>query len=157
MTTTITIGQGEFAFSAAHSGVHAGRFERLHGHTYIVELHLTGALDTDGMIADFGAVKSALRATLAPLRKRTLFASETPGVTIEHTGSQVVIRGAGKIYNLPADDVMLLPTTSTSTEAIAGYLLDQIVGQLPSTPGLVEVELQLTESVDSSVRMKSLL
>ncbi|MEU4607636.1 6-carboxytetrahydropterin synthase [Kribbella sp. NPDC023972] len=155
MTTTITIGHGEFAFSAAHSGVHAGQFERLHGHTYIVELHLTGTLDKDGMIADFAAVKGTLRAALAPLRKRTLFASDTPGVTIEHAGSQVVIRGAGKVYNLPADDVMLLPTTSTSTEAIAGYLLDQIVEQLRPTSGLAEVELQLTESLDSSVRVKA--
>jgi hypothetical protein len=107
------------------------------------------------MIADFAAVKGALRAALAPLRKRTLFASDTPGVTVEHAGSQVVIQGAGKVYNLPADDVMLLPTTSTSTEAIAGYLLDQIVEQLPSTSGLAEVELQLTESLDSSVRVKA--
>lgn len=155
MTTTITIGDGEFAFSAAHSGVHAGRFERLHGHTYIVQLHLTGTLDDDGMIADFAAVKGVLRAALTPLRKRTLFASNTPGVTIEQAGSQVVIRGAGKTYSLPADDVMLLPTTSTSTEAIAGYLLAQIVEQLPSRPGLAEVELQLTESLDSSVRVKT--
>ena len=155
MTATITIGHGEFAFSAAHSGVHAGRFERLHGHTYIVELHLTGTLDTDGMIADFAAVKGALRTALAPLRKRTLFASNTPGVTIEHTGSQVVIQGAGKVYNFPADDVMLLPTTSTSTEAIAGYLLDRILEQLPPTSGLTQVELELAESLDCSVRVKA--
>lgn len=154
MTTTITIGHGEFAFSAAHSGVHAGRFERLHGHTYVVDLHLTGAVDGDGMIVDFAAVKAAVRKALAPLRKRTLFASDTPGVTIEHSGDQVVVQGAGKVYVLPADDVMLLPTTSTSTEAIAGYLLGRILEQLPPASGLTEIELELAESLDSSVRVK---
>jgi 6-pyruvoyl-tetrahydropterin synthase len=153
MTTTITIGRGEFTFSAAHSGIHDGRFECLHGHTFTVAVHLTGATDGDGMVVDFVAVKAALRRVLAPLRKRTLFAADTPEVTIERHHDQVVVTGAGKHYSLPAEDVLLLPTTSTSTEAIAAYLLDGVMKLLPPSPGLTKVELELAESPTSSARV----
>lgn len=154
MTTTITIGRGEFTFSAAHSGIHDGCFERLHGHTFTVAVHLTGTPDAGGMVVDFVAVKAALRAVLAPMRKRTLFALDTPEVTIERHSDQVVVTGAGKHYSLPAEDVLLLPTTSTSTEAIAAYLLDRVMEQLPPSPGLAKVEIELAESPTSSARVE---
>jgi 6-pyruvoyl-tetrahydropterin synthase len=77
--TSITIGGGEFSFCAAHAGLHDGEFEPLHGHTYSVTLRLTGTPGSDGMVADFGPVKTALREAIAPLRRRTLVPHDAAG------------------------------------------------------------------------------
>ena len=59
--TVITIGgDGKFAFSAAHAGLHAGEFEPLHGHSFTVTLRLHGEPDETGMVCDFTDVKNAL-------------------------------------------------------------------------------------------------
>ena len=56
----------ERAFAAAHYlPEYAGKCQRLHGHNYVVRVFLRGdTLDRHGMLADFGAVKAALDATL---------------------------------------------------------------------------------------------
>ena len=56
----------ERGFAAAHYlPDYAGKCQRLHGHNYTVRLYLRGdSLDRHGMLADFGAVKAALDATL---------------------------------------------------------------------------------------------
>lgn len=53
-----------FTFSAAHSlPEHDGKCRRLHGHTYRVEIGVTGDLQTsgpsNGMVIDFGDMTSA--------------------------------------------------------------------------------------------------
>lgn len=51
-----------FAFNAAHNLVHyKGDCERLHGHTYKLEVTLEGTPDGDGLIIDFGDIKSIVQ------------------------------------------------------------------------------------------------
>ena len=48
----------EFTFDAAHNLVsYHGKCEKLHGHTYRMMVELSGAPDSEGMIADFASVK----------------------------------------------------------------------------------------------------
>jgi len=55
----------EFTFEAAHRlpGVPAGhKCARLHGHSFRIELHLTGPVDEQtGWVMDFGDIKSAFQ------------------------------------------------------------------------------------------------
>ena len=148
-STSITIGgDGTFAFSAAHAGLHDGEFEPLHGHSFTVTLCLHGQAGEAGMICDFTDVKKALAAAIAPLRRRTLMPSGSPVCRDYRDGSQVVIEGGSKVYSLPADDVVLLPVTNTTTEAIAGWLLEQVIPAL-AAPGLRRAELTLAEAPDT--------
>jgi 6-pyruvoyltetrahydropterin/6-carboxytetrahydropterin synthase len=57
----------ESDFAAAHFLSHYhGKCERLHGHNYRVVVWARGdALDSGGMLADFGRLKAALREVLA--------------------------------------------------------------------------------------------
>lgn len=59
--------EGEFA--AAHFLTHYnGKCERLHGHNYRVVVWARGKkLDSGGMLADFGQIKSALRKVISEL------------------------------------------------------------------------------------------
>lgn len=150
MTTTTDISGGEFVFCAAHTGLHDGEFESLHGHTFTTSVQLTGVPDEDGMLVDFTIVKQALRAALAPLRRKTLFAADSPHTTITTGDGQVTVTSATKRYQLPAEDVVILPITNTTTESIAAYLLDRLLPHLPVGVGLSTVALRLSEAPDTA-------
>jgi len=150
MPTTVEIGRGEFGFSAAHTGLHDGEFEPLHGHTFQVTLRLSGEPDTDGMLIDFSEVKAALREAIAPLRRRTLMPGQSPEARITPEGNTVSISAGRKRYVLPAEDVTVLPLVNTATEAIAGYLLERVLPFLHGY-GVTTVELELSEAPDTSV------
>ena len=155
--TVITVGgDGTFAFSAAHAGLHGGQFEPLHGHSFTVTLRLHGDLDQAGMVCDFSAVKETLATVIAPLRRRTLMPARPPGGSCEREGGQIVSECGAKHYSLPAGDVVLLPVTNTTTEAIAGWMLGQLVPRLDA-PGVQLAELVLAEASDTSVVVTALL
>lgn len=152
-STSITIGGGEFSFCAAHTGLHDGEFEPLHGHTFSVTLRLTGTPGPAGMVADFGPVKTALREALAPLRRRTLVARDVPGVRVTLGRDTVHMASRTKLYVFPLADVALLPVPNTTTEELAGYLLDAVLTGLVSacsseTGGWRSLELELAEAPD---------
>jgi len=126
VSTVIEIGRGEFTFCAAHTGLHADGFEPLHGHTFVVTVRLAGEINPAGMVTDFGPVKAALREAITGLRRRTLVATRADGVMVDVGGGRVGFGYGDKHYDLPASDVALLPLVNTTTEAIAGYLLDQL-------------------------------
>lgn len=148
--TVITIGGGgQFAFSAAHAGLHGGQFEPLHGHSFTVTLRLHGEPDEAGMVCDFTDAKKALAAAIAPLKRRTLMPAAPPGGRCEREGSQVVVECGGSLYSLPARDVALLPVPNTTTEQIAAWLLAQVMPAL-GAPGVRLAELVLAEAADTS-------
>jgi 6-pyruvoyltetrahydropterin/6-carboxytetrahydropterin synthase len=80
----------EFRFDAAHQLPHvpAGhKCGRLHGHTYRVEVHLTGPVDpAAGWVTDFGDVASAFQPLHAQLDHNYL--NEVPG--LENPTSEVL-------------------------------------------------------------------
>lgn len=150
---TIEIGGGPFVFSAAHTGLHDGEFEPLHGHTFTVTLTLTGELDAVGMVTDFSVVKKALAEVIAPLRRRTLMPAQPPGGSCVIEDGQVFVACGAKRYSFPMSDVVLLPLVSTTTEAIAGYLLDQLLLVLSDQDGVRRVELSLAEAPDTAAHV----
>ncbi|MBO4161721.1 6-pyruvoyl trahydropterin synthase family protein [Micromonospora antibiotica] len=151
MTAVIVLRGGEFSFCAAHAGLHADGYEPLHGHTFVVTLRLAGQADDNGMVTDFGPVKTTLRRVIAPLRRRTLVAGRASGVDLS-VPDQVRFGD----YTLPALAVAVLPVVNTTTEAIAGHLLDQVLLHAP-VPGLHWAELDLAEAPDVSATVRRLL
>ncbi|MGH3909658.1 MAG: hypothetical protein ACRDRM_02405, partial [Pseudonocardiaceae bacterium] len=59
-----------------------------------------------------------------------------------------------KRYVLPAEDVTVLPLANTTLEAIAGYLLDQVLPAL-RTAGLLAVELEVAEPPGTSATARA--
>jgi 6-pyruvoyl-tetrahydropterin synthase len=149
MLSTVEVGRGEFGFSAAHAGLHDGEFEPLHGHTFQVTLRLSGIPAGDGMLIDFGEVKAALREAIAPLRRRTMMPGGSQEVLITSENNSLSIVAGRKRYVLPAEDVVVLPLVNTTTETIAGYLLERVLPYLHGY-GLTTVELEVSEAPDTS-------
>jgi 6-pyruvoyltetrahydropterin/6-carboxytetrahydropterin synthase len=77
----------------AHSlrGETFGPAQRLHGATYEVRVEIRApALDADGIVADIGLLRTALRATLAPLDLQNL--DELPMLAGENTTTEFLCR-----------------------------------------------------------------
>lgn len=143
MTAHLTVHGSPFC--AAHSGLHGGRFEPLHGHTYRPRLHVTGRADSGGMVVDFRAAKTALAAAAAPLHGRTLMPGQAPGVrwTRDDDRGEIAFTDGHRRFLLPVDDVVVLPVSNTSTELIATHILEQIRSVLPED---CRAELVVAES-----------
>lgn len=154
-----TVGGAGFDFNAAHTGLHAGAFEPLHGHTYQVELTARGVPDEAGMVADFRVLKQQLREVIAPLKRRTLIATQVPDVQVEDAdGGRVRISGGGACFTLPKEWVTLLPTTGTSTEALACYLVAELARRIGTAcPGVERLELTLAESAECAATAEAVL
>jgi len=153
------VGGTGWDFPAAHTGLHSGVFEPLHGHTYQVTLTVYGKLDQAGMVADFAVLKHHLRAVIAPLKRRTLIAASAPGVTIEDTGrGQLQVRGGDACFTLPRSWLALLPIAATTTEALATYLAGQLgCRTIALCPAIVRLELALAESPECSATAEMVL
>jgi 6-pyruvoyl-tetrahydropterin synthase len=153
--TRISIGgTGAFEFSAAHAGLHGGEFEPLHGHTFTVTLHLHGTTGDTGMVTDFSAAKQALAGAISPLRRRTLMPAVFPGGRVTADGGQILVECGPKRYSFPAGDVLLLPVPNTTTEALAGYLLSQVLPHLDQDRVQL-AELTLAEASDTSATVRA--
>jgi len=62
MEFSLTVG---FTFEAAHClPEHRGECSRLHGHSYRLEVTVSGPVGPDGMVVDFGRLKQLVRETV---------------------------------------------------------------------------------------------
>lgn len=154
MLTTLEMGRAEFGFYAAHLAIYHGEVEPLHGHTFHVTLRLSGELDASGMLVEFSEIKTAVRDAVGPLRRRTLVPGQAPELQITPEHDSLSIIAGRKRYVLPAEDVTVLPLANTTLEAIAGYLLGQVLPQLPKA-GLVTAELEVAEPPGTSATARA--
>lgn len=57
-----------FTMDAAHVlPWHPGKCSRLHGHTYRIDVSVTGPLNQNGIVIDFGEIKSTAAQVISPL------------------------------------------------------------------------------------------
>jgi hypothetical protein len=84
------------------------------------------------MVAEFSEIEPAMRDAVAPLRRHTLVPGHAPELWITPSNDSLPIICGRKRYLLPAEDVTVLPLINTTLEALAGYLLGQV---LPSCRG----------------------
>jgi 6-pyruvoyltetrahydropterin/6-carboxytetrahydropterin synthase len=154
MLTTLEMTRAEFGFYAAHIALYNGEVEPLHGHTFQVTLRVSGEPDTSGMVAEFSEIRPAMRDAVAPLRRRTLVPGQAPELQITPNNDSLSIACGRKRYLLPTEDVTVLPLVNTTLEALAGYLLSQVLPQLQRT-GLVVAELEISELPGTSATSRA--
>jgi 6-pyruvoyltetrahydropterin/6-carboxytetrahydropterin synthase len=140
---TLELARADIGFSAAHFSVVAGTSERLHGHNYRVMLRAHGAMQADGTVVDFRALKQALRAECALLDERMLLPTGSDVVAVQTEGDEVVAREGARRFVFPRDDVVLLPVLNTTCECLAAHLLAQVRGRLGDLP--VRLDLSVEE------------
>lgn len=99
-------------FDAAHQlPLHSGPCSRLHGHTYKLEVSVTGQVGPDGMVIDFGDAKEALQWHVLALLDHTLLNDHIDNPTAErvalHPGQDAECR-AECVTNSSLGDAFLI-------------------------------------------------
>ena len=133
---SVSIGKEMLRFTAAHFIAFRGFREPLHGHTYQVQVTVSGSVGADGYVVDFLVLKKIAEEECARLHFRTLLPDKSDCLTVEARDDAVTINCEdGSRFILPRQDVCLLPIVHTSSEEIARYLLARLRERLRDARG----------------------
>jgi len=133
---SVAIGKELLRFTAAHFIAFRGFREPLHGHTYQVQVTVSGPVGPDGYVVDFLVLKKIAEEECAQLHFRTLLPQQSDCLTIKESAEEVTVHCEdGTRFLFPRQDVCLLPIVHTSSEEIARYLLAHLRERLSETRG----------------------
>jgi len=133
---SVAIGKEVLRFTAAHFIAFRGFREPLHGHTYQVQVTVSGPVGPDGYVVDFLVLKKIAEEECAQLHFRTLLPAQSDCLTIEESTTEVtVLCEDGARFTFPRQDVSLLPIVHTSSEEIARYLIARLRERLREARG----------------------
>jgi len=133
---SVAIGKELLRFTAAHFIAFRGFREPLHGHTYQVQVTVSGPVGPDGYVVDFLVLKKIAEEECAQLHFRTLLPQQSDCLTIKESAEEVTVRCEdGTRFLFPRQDVCLLPIVHTSSEEIARYLLAHLRERLSEARG----------------------
>lgn len=126
--STIELFKEAMKFSAGHFTIFsATERERLHGHNFTVYCALTGAVDDNGMIADYGGYKQKLMALCRSWNEYFLLPADSPHLRIERDGDRVLAHYADEIIPFLARDVLVLPVRNVTLEELARLFVERVV------------------------------
>lgn len=110
------------SFSAAHFlRGYRGKCERIHGHNYLVELHIEGeGLDKVGILWDFAEAKRLLRGILEEL-DHSLLNEDSPLGLLNPTVENIARYIFGKVKDQLPPQLILKRVIVWETETNAGY------------------------------------
>lgn len=139
---TVTVGK-QFTFHAAHQlPHHNGQCRDLHGHTYKLEVAVTGKVSDpdgasdEGMVIDFADIKAVYKEYIEPLVEHkflndTLF-NHVPTTLIEDNEGDPPVAGA------------VLPCALTTCENIARWIHEVVTAQLVIDETVRESYIRIT-------------
>lgn len=116
MTSEVTVTRA-FTFDAAHVlPWHPGKCSRLHGHTYRLEISVTGPPDSNGVVVDFGDIKEAVTARVLDPLDHTLLNDTLDNPTAERL-ALYILHALQDDGCLAVSSVRLWETADCSVEA----------------------------------------
>jgi len=123
----VRLTKDHLVFSAGHFITYNGNIcERLHGHNWRVAIELDGALDENGYVYDFIALRDAAQQVVHALDHRMLLPTEHPLIQVTWDDREVTARFEAKRWVFPREDCVLLPVANTTAELIARWIAEQL-------------------------------
>ncbi len=147
-TTTIELFKEEMKFSAGHFTIFsADHRENFHGHNFTVCVALTGPVDEDGMLADYGPLKRAVIERCQAWNETFFLPSRSRHLAITHDErGRVVARFADEELVFLPRDVTILPIANVTLEELGRAFGEDLVAATGRDGALVE-RLGLTKLV----------
>lgn len=138
-------------FSAAHFITFNGNIcERLHGHNWRMDVSINGALDENGYVFDFIALRDACLKIVEQLDHMVLLPKSHPDISVvtSEDGKEVIARFEQRRWVFPVEDCCILPVANTTAELIAQWISETLVKrlQLLSLPLLEELCVSVEEN-----------
>jgi len=136
-------------FSAAHVMIGHERCGRLHGHDYAISVRLDGEPGPDGVIMDFGTLKSLVRDIAKELDHKFLVAKRHKNVAIK--GGTVTMRSGDSVYQAPLSDCAVLDIEQTSAEELTQWVGKKLKPKLSGFKNLKNLQVKVEEGMGQSV------
>jgi 6-pyruvoyltetrahydropterin/6-carboxytetrahydropterin synthase len=153
----IEVSKDYLIFAAAHFVTYNGdQIEPLHGHNYRTSASLEGDLDQNGYVANFTALKQALRGVCDRLDHRLLLPAGNALLDIRLEADAFWVSGAGKHYRFPAADVAQLPISNTTSELLAEWIWGEVEARLRREGALRAGLLALSTQVEESFGQRAI-
>ena len=108
-------------FAAAHFIIGHDKCGRLHGHNYFIKVKISGDINEQHMVLDYGLLKAELKKLVESLDHKVLLPAKAEGIQIEEKEDSVEVITCDKRYLLPVEDVVHLPIPATTAEELAKY------------------------------------
>jgi len=109
-------------FSASHFLRFCGDCEKLHGHNYAVDVTMTGPLNEDGMVIDFGEVKDKIVKICKNLDHKVMLPGDSKTISVKTEEGFVEVLVGKKRYVFPEEDCIVLGIGATTAELLAKYI-----------------------------------
>lgn len=137
-------------FSCCHMATFAdGSIERLHGHNYRVRARLSGGLDPAGMVLDVIVFKKMIHAICRELDEHLLVPLHNPLIAVREEPERVLLDYAGKHYEVPREDCLLLDIANTTMEHLADWFAERLARDLEHELGyrrMNELHVSISET-----------
>ncbi|MBX3020932.1 MAG: 6-carboxytetrahydropterin synthase [Bdellovibrionales bacterium] len=151
---TVHLAKEPFKFSCSHFTILApDRAERLHGHNYQVRVDIEVS-DVDpklGLAFDFNEVKPLIRALCDQLDERILIPLQSPYLKVTPSDRQIDVDFLDRHYSFPIGDVLSLPLANITSEELARWASEQLVGQMKNLPYWTALQVNVEETRGQSV------
>ena len=123
----------QLVFSAAHFITFGDNVcERLHGHNYRVKCEVAGALEQNGYVVDFIALRDTLMKIVESLDHRVLLPTQHPTISVTQEGEEIVARFEKRRWVFPVEDCVLLPIANTTAELLARHIGQTLIEKFKS-------------------------
>lgn len=145
----ISLSKESFKFSSSHFTIFdETRAEPLHGHNYYVSVTLRFH-DWDkqtAMAHDFSTLKKEIQTLCDSLDEKVLIALESSFIKTQKEEDGLWVYFAKKRYFFPSEDLVELPTTNITCEALAYYLCQKLCQNLSAIKNLTSVKVTTQET-----------
>jgi len=127
----VDVTKDHLVFSAAHFiTIGDDLCERLHGHNWRVEAEVTGALDENGYVFDFIALRDNLQELVDQLDHRMLLPTNHSQIRVEQDAAETTVRYKERRWVFPSEECVLLPIEQTTAELIAQWLGEELMQRI---------------------------
>jgi len=117
---TVELQKENMKFSAGHFTIFsATQRENMHGHNFTIHVSMTGPVDENGMIGDYGIFKKLIEELCCDWNETFLLASQSPYLDITTSDTEVCAHFNGEAIKFLPRDVTLLPIANTTVEELS--------------------------------------
>ena len=119
--TTIELFKENMKFSAGHFTIFsATERENLHGHNFTVYVALTGIVQEDGLMADYGIFKDKVREMCKEWNETFLLPDRSPHLRLDRSDpTELKAHYNGEVLKFLPRDVTVIPVSNTTLEEMS--------------------------------------
>lgn len=144
---------GGAGFSAAHFVIGHKTCEHLHGHNWSVRVTVDGDEDDRGLVVDFIELKKILKNICDEFDHRTLIPTNNSSVKIIRKEGRTEILVHNRKYELPDEDVALVPAINITVEELARVIAEKLKNALLKYKNVYQITVEAKETEGESAKI----